>query len=92
MTDSQNTEPTRFKGSLHILQEVNKTVNLPLLMKDIVTNDIQVEAASRIGADSILLIATLFKRNVCEGTIEEMIKGEIAIYINVLFSLYIYTS
>lgn len=67
------TEPRIFNGSLRVFQEVRKALDTPLLMKDIVVSGKQVEAASRVGADAILLIAALFNRGLCEEGLDEMI-------------------
>jgi indole-3-glycerol phosphate synthase len=42
-------------------------------MKDIIINPIQLEAASRIGANAVLLIEALFERKYCELSLDEMI-------------------
>jgi indole-3-glycerol phosphate synthase len=68
------TEPKRFMGSLSAFIKVRKTVNLPLLMKDIFLSRIQIDAASAIGADAILLIKALFDRGYCECDISDMIE------------------
>jgi indole-3-glycerol phosphate synthase len=68
------TEPKHFKGSLGYLVEVRKAVRLPVLMKDIIVDPIQLEAASRIGANIVLLIEAIFKREYCEYSLDEMIK------------------
>jgi indole-3-glycerol phosphate synthase len=67
------TEPKHFSGSLRSLVEARKAVALPILMKDIVLSPVQVEAASKAGADAVLLIEALFERGYCEFGIEEMI-------------------
>jgi len=67
------TEPKNFKGSLKSLFETRRAVKLPVLMKDIVINPKQLEAASKAGANAVLLIQALFDRGYCECTIEEMI-------------------
>jgi indole-3-glycerol phosphate synthase len=67
------TEPKHFNGSLSYLTKVRKTVQLPILMKDIIINPIQLEAASKIGANAVLLIEALFERKYCELSLEEMI-------------------
>ena len=59
------TEPKHFGGSLSYLVEVRKAVRLPILMKDIIISPIQLEAASRIGANVVLLIEALFEREYC---------------------------
>jgi indole-3-glycerol phosphate synthase len=68
------TEPKHFSGSLEYLEKVREAVKLPILMKDIIIDPIQIETASRIGANVILLIGALFDRGYCELALEEMIK------------------
>ncbi len=67
------TEPKYFKGSLSYLAKVRDAVKLPILMKDIILNPLQIEVASRIGANVVLLIKALFDRGYCEYSLEEMI-------------------
>jgi len=67
------TEPKHFKGSLRSLVETRKAVKLPILMKDIVISAVQLEAASKVGANAALLIEALFDRGYCECNIHEMI-------------------
>jgi indole-3-glycerol phosphate synthase len=67
------TEPKHFKGSLGCLTEVRKSVNLPILMKDVIISPTQLETASKIGANAVLLIEALFERKYCECGIHEMI-------------------
>jgi indole-3-glycerol phosphate synthase len=67
------TEPKHFSGSLSYLTKVRKIVKLPILMKDIIINPIQLEAASRIGANAVLLIEALFERKYCKLSLDEMI-------------------
>jgi indole-3-glycerol phosphate synthase len=67
------TEPKHFKGSLNSLVEARKAVKLPILMKDIILSPVQLEAASKVGANAALLIQALFERGYCEYDINEMI-------------------
>jgi len=67
------TEPKHFGGSLKALAEVRNQVKLPLLMKDITVNRVQIEAAAKTGANAVLLIAPLFKRGYCEYDVHSMI-------------------
>jgi indole-3-glycerol phosphate synthase len=67
------TEPKHFNGSLRSLVDARKTVKLPILMKDIILNDVQLEAAARTGASAALLIKALFERGYCECSVHEMI-------------------
>ncbi|MBS7647727.1 indole-3-glycerol-phosphate synthase [Candidatus Bathyarchaeota archaeon] len=67
------TEPKHFNGSLKRLAEVKENTRLPILMKDIVVDPVQVEAALRLGADAILLIYAVFKDNMIKYSLEEVI-------------------
>ena len=68
------TEPKHFRGSLSYLTEVREAVELPVLMKDIIVDPEQLEAASGIGANAVLLIQALFDRGYCKLSLDEMIK------------------
>jgi indole-3-glycerol phosphate synthase len=67
------TEPKHFRGSLKTLSQTRKSVKLPILMKDIIISPRQLEAASTVGADAVLLIQALFDRGYCEHDAREMI-------------------
>jgi indole-3-glycerol phosphate synthase len=67
------TEPKHFKGSLRSLVEARKAVKLPILMKDVILSPVQLDAASKAGANAALLIEALFDRGYCECTIHDMI-------------------
>jgi indole-3-glycerol phosphate synthase len=67
------TEPKHFKGCLRSLVEARRAVKLPILMKDIILSPIQLEVASRLGANVALLIVALFERGYCENTLTDMI-------------------
>lgn len=67
------TEPEYFKGSLGSFMKVRKRTKLPLLMKDITISTTQLEAASKIGANAVLLIEALFDRKQCESDVHDMI-------------------
>ena len=54
------TQPHLFHGSPQYFMKVRQAVNVPLLMKDIMIDEIQIDAAKKIGADYILLIQSLF--------------------------------
>ena len=64
------TQPNMFDGSIDYLANARLTLDVPLLMKDIMVSDVQIDAAKKIGADCILLIASLFNANLCDGSIE----------------------
>jgi len=54
------TQPNLFHGSPEYFMKVRQAVDIPLLMKDIMIENIQIDAAEKIGADYILLIQSLF--------------------------------
>ncbi|MEM2972269.1 MAG: indole-3-glycerol-phosphate synthase [Candidatus Bathyarchaeia archaeon] len=68
------TEPKHFDGSLKSLVEVRRHSELPILMKDIIIDPVQIETASKIGANAILLIASTYKRAYTNHLIHEMIE------------------
>jgi indole-3-glycerol phosphate synthase len=68
------TEPRHFKGNTEYVAEVRAQVRIPILMKDIILSPIQVEAASRIRANAVLLIQALFERGYCEKNVQAMIE------------------
>jgi indole-3-glycerol phosphate synthase len=65
------TQPYLFDGSIDYLAMIRKTINIPLLMKDIIVSEVQIDCAKRIGADCILLIKTMFDNNLAEGSLEK---------------------
>jgi len=67
------TQPNMFNGSIDYLVNARLMLDVPLLMKDIMISEVQIDAAKKIGADCILLIASLFNANLCEGSIERFI-------------------
>ncbi len=68
------TEPKHFRGSLETLAIVRKSTELPILMKDIIICSKQLETASTLGANAVLLIHALFDRKYCEQGVEDMIE------------------
>jgi indole-3-glycerol phosphate synthase len=69
------TEPKQFNGSLEALTEAREAVKLPILMKDIILSPIQIQAASKLGANAVLLIKALFDRGYVSRSLDEMIAG-----------------
>lgn len=67
------TEPTFFKGSLENLQITRESIDLPILMKDIIISSTQIEAAYNVGANLVLFIQALFDRGYCDQKLEDMI-------------------
>jgi len=65
------TQPYLFKGSPEYLGRIREKVGVPLLMKDIIVSEIQIDSAKKMGADCILLIKSIFDSNLAEGSIEK---------------------
>ncbi|WP_257493442.1 tryptophan synthase subunit beta [Actinomyces wuliandei] len=53
------TEPDRFNGSFEDLAAVRAVVDVPVLCKDFVVDEVQVLAARHLGADAILLMLSV---------------------------------
>ena len=54
------TQPFLFDGSPELFMKVRKEVQVPMLMKDIIIDKVQIDAAKKIGADYFLLIQSIF--------------------------------
>jgi indole-3-glycerol phosphate synthase len=54
------TPPHLFHGSPEYFMKVRQAVDVPLLMKDIMIDKVQIDAAKKIGADYMLVIQSLF--------------------------------
>src|ERR671910_24599 len=65
------TQPYLFSGSIKHLSAIRKYVSVPILMKDIIVSEVQIESAKKIGADCILLIKSIFDHDFAEGSIEK---------------------
>ncbi len=74
-----------FDGRLDYLLNVRIATDLPLLMKDIIIDKRQIDAAFRCGADCILLIYSLFKddRDKLIGFIDYAHKNDLEVLIEV---------
>jgi indole-3-glycerol phosphate synthase len=66
------TQPYLFNGSPEYFIKIRKNVKIPLLMKDIMIDKIQIDAAKKMGADYFLLIQGLFD-NGFVSNIDELI-------------------
>ena len=56
------TQPYLFHGSPEFFMKIRNKVKIPMLMKAITINKIQIEAAKNMGADYFLLIQSLFDK------------------------------
>lgn len=57
------TDVDYFQGSLLYLLQVRETINLPVLRKDFIIDELQIKEAQLHGADAILLIAAILDKN-----------------------------
>ena len=67
------TQPFLFDGSPELFMKVRKVVKIPMLMKDITIDKIQIDAAKKMGADYFLLIQSLFDKKMV-SEIDELIE------------------
>ena len=65
------TQRRLFSGSIKHLSTVRKHVSVPLLMKDVIVSEVQIDSAKNIGADCILLIKSVFDQDLAEGSIDK---------------------
>jgi indole-3-glycerol phosphate synthase len=56
------TQPYLFNGSPEYFTKIRKQVKVPLLMKDVIVDKVQIDAAEKLGADAILLIQAIFDK------------------------------
>ncbi|MFA6564363.1 MAG: indole-3-glycerol phosphate synthase TrpC [Verrucomicrobiia bacterium] len=57
------TDEKFFQGHLDYLRRIRETVNLPLLRKDFIVDELQVYEAAAAGADCVLLIVACLKQD-----------------------------
>ncbi len=80
------TQPNLFHGSPEYFMKVRQAVDVPLLMKDIIIENIQINAAEKMGADYILLIQSLFDKGFLadiDGFIRHAHKKEVGVLLEV---------
>ena len=68
------TQPYLFYGSIKYLAMIRKAVNVPLLMKDVIVSEMQMDAAKRVGSDCVLLIKSVFDQDLAEGSMEKFVE------------------
>ena len=66
------TQPYLFHGSPEFFMKIRNAVKIPMLMKDITIDKIQIDAAKNMGADYFLLIQSLFDKKMVPD-MEELI-------------------
>ena len=67
------TQPHLFNGSPQYFIQVRQAVDVPLLMKDIMIDEVQIDTAEKIGADYMLVIQSLFDQGFLKN-IDEFIE------------------
>jgi indole-3-glycerol phosphate synthase len=66
------TQPYLFNGSIDYLAKIRKKIIVPILMKDIIVSEIQIDAAKRVGADCVLFIKAIFDQDLAESSLEKL--------------------
>ena len=79
------TQPLYFDGSLENLKIVRQNTKLPILMKDIIIDEKQIEAGFDLGANVILLIETLFRDN--HSKLEQLIRYAMKMGLEILLEV-----
>ncbi len=67
------TQPYLFSGSPEFFIKIRKQVEVPLLMKDVIIDKVQIDAAKKIGADYFLLIQSMFDQGFVDN-LDDLIK------------------
>ncbi|WP_016730124.1 indole-3-glycerol phosphate synthase TrpC [Saccharolobus islandicus] len=64
------TEEKYFNGSYEILRKIASSVSIPILMKDFIVKESQIDDAYNLGADTVLLIVKILTERELESLIE----------------------
>ena len=78
------TDPDDFQGNLDTLATLSREVDVPLVMKDIIVSPIQIEAAARAGASTVVLISELFSRRLTEEPLDRLVREASRLGVEVL--------
>jgi len=60
------TDKYKFAGSFEFLKRVSEAVSLPVLCKDFIVDNVQIDIAYQFGADAVLLIASMLEKSELE--------------------------
>src|ERR1700675_2754481 len=82
------TEPKHFDGDIRYLPLVKVSTKVPVLMKDIIIDPIQIDAAARMGADAVLFIAAIFMNRLNTMSLEGMFERARIRGMEVLFEVH----
>jgi len=78
-----------FNGSINNFIVIRKNASVPMLMKDIIVSENQIDCAKKIGADYVLLIKTVFDKNLAEASIEKFSEYSYRKGLNVLYEVHL---
>jgi len=78
-----------FNGSINNFIVIRKNASVPMLMKDIIVSETQIDCAKKIGADYVLLIKTIFDKNLAEASIEKFSEYSYRKGLNVLYEVHL---
>ncbi|HWH01494.1 MAG TPA: hypothetical protein VNV66_19775 [Pilimelia sp.] len=73
-----------FGGTPHLLREVAAGTDLPILVKDFVTGQAQLDRARELGAAAVLLTAALLPRRTLGGLIERCLRSGLTPFVEVV--------
>ena len=82
------TQKYLFNGSLNNFVMIRQDTSIPMLMKDIIVSEIQLDCAKKIGADYILLIMNIFDKNLAEGDLDKFVRYAHKKGLNILFEVH----
>ena len=82
------TQKYLFNGSLNNFVMISQDTSIPMLMKDIIVSEIQLDCAKKIGADYILLIMNIFDKNLAEGDLDKFVSYAHKKGLNILFEVH----
>ena len=82
------TQKYLFNGSLNNFVIIRNDTSIPMLMKDIIVSEIQLDCAKKIGADYILLIMKIFDKNFAEGDLDKFVNYAHKKGLNILFEVH----
>jgi len=82
------TQKYLFDGSLNNFVLIRNDTSIPMLMKDIIVSEIQLDCAKKIGADYILLIMTIFDKDFAEGDLDKFVNYAHKKGLNILFEVH----
>ena len=82
------TQKYLFNGSINNFVTIRRDTSIPMLMKDIVVSEIQLDCAKNIGADYVLLIMNVFDKNLAEGDIDKFSEYAHKRGLNILYEVH----